>query len=156
VLLQVGRQIVDGHAVNACRALVALHLRQCSLQVLTLDYCFHRRSCDRRAFETGSRRAGFSLLGGGASGFTRCSAAQVQLLLCLLLHGLREIAALLTSSTVRAFGGALPLTMPSADFCAAVRLPCGDLSLVAETQRSPPEVERPPSPRARRIYHPDP
>lgn len=36
--------------------------------------------------------------------------------------------------------GSLPPTMPSADFCAAVRLPYGDLSLVAETQRRPPEV----------------
>ena len=48
--------------------------------------------------------------------------------------------ALLTTSTVRAFGGALPPTMPSADFCAAVRSPCGGLSLVAEAQRRPPEV----------------
>src|SRR5882724_3381339 len=31
-------------------------------------------------------------------------------------------------------------TMPSADFCAAVRSPCGDLSPVAETQCRPPEV----------------
>jgi hypothetical protein len=30
--------------------------------------------------------------------------------------------------------------MPSADFCAAVRSPCGNLSPVAETQRRPPEV----------------
>src|SRR5215471_7114753 len=49
-------------------------------------------------------------------------------------------AALLATSTVRAFGGAPPPTMPSADFCAAVRSPCGDLSLVAETQHRPPEV----------------
>ncbi|MGF6433308.1 hypothetical protein ABIE91_008528 [Bradyrhizobium elkanii] len=48
--------------------------------------------------------------------------------------------ALLTTSTVRAFGGALPPTMPSADFCAAVRPPCDDLSPVAGTQRRPPEV----------------
>src|SRR5246127_276255 len=40
----------------------------------------------------------------------------------------------------RPSGGALPPTMPSADFCAAVRSPCGSLSLVAETQRRPPEV----------------
>src|ERR1043166_352828 len=49
-------------------------------------------------------------------------------------------AALLATSTVQAFGGALPPTMPSADFCAAVRSPCGNLSLVTETQRRPPEV----------------
>src|SRR6516164_9134650 len=30
--------------------------------------------------------------------------------------------------------------MPSADFCVAVRTPCDVLSLVAETQRRPPEV----------------
>src|SRR5690348_7893349 len=47
---------------------------------------------------------------------------------------------LLATSTVRAFGGALPPTMPSADFCPAVRLPYGDLSPFAETRRRPPEV----------------
>src|ERR1700761_3812602 len=49
-------------------------------------------------------------------------------------------AALLATSTVRAFGSALPPNMPSADFCAAVRPPYGNLSLVAETQHRPPEV----------------
>src|SRR6201993_2327039 len=48
--------------------------------------------------------------------------------------------ALLTTSTVRAFGSALPPNLPSADFCAAVRPPCDDLSSVAGTQRRPPEV----------------
>src|SRR5215831_18810926 len=48
--------------------------------------------------------------------------------------------ALLTTSTVQAFGGALPPTMPSADFCAVVRPPYDDLSPVAGTQRRPPEV----------------
>src|SRR5208282_1398300 len=33
-----------------------------------------------------------------------------------------------------------PPTMPSADFCAAVRPPCDDLSLESGTQRRPPEV----------------
>src|SRR5208337_2946432 len=58
----------------------------------------------------------------------------------LLPHGSREIVALLASSTVRAFGGAPPPTMPSADFCAAVRVPCGILSLKSKTQCRPPEV----------------
>ena len=31
-------------------------------------------------------------------------------------------------------------TMPSADFCAGVKEPCGPLSLVTETRRRPPEV----------------
>src|ERR1700745_2063713 len=51
-----------------------------------------------------------------------------------------KIAALLATSTVRAFGGALPPTMPSADFCAVVGPPCGDPSPVAGTRRRPPEV----------------
>jgi len=42
--------------------------------------------------------------------------------------------------TVRAFGWIAPPTMPSADFCAAVRSPYDDLSLECETQRRPPEV----------------
>ena len=73
-------------------------------------------------------------------GFTLRPGAQVQLELIFLPHGSREIAALLATSTVRAFGGALPPTMPSADFCAAIRSPCGGLSPVPETRRRPPEV----------------
>ena len=42
--------------------------------------------------------------------------------------------------TVRAFGWISPPTMPSADFCAAVRSPYDDLSPKYETQRRPPEV----------------
>lgn len=115
-------------------------MRQRCLQILTLDNVFHRRSCDRRAFETDFRRTRFRLSGAGASGFTLRSGAQVQLDLILLPHGSHEIAALLTTSTVQAFSGALPPTTPSADFCAAVRPSCDGLSLVAETQRRPPEV----------------
>src|SRR5215831_9931576 len=140
VLLQVGRQGIDAHSVDSRRALVALHLRQRFPQVLTLDNCFHRRSGDRRAFKTGFRRACFGLLGGDVRGFTLRSGAQVQLDLILLPHGSREIAALLATSTVRAFGGAPPPTMPSADFCVAVRSPYDDFSPVTGTQRRPPEV----------------
>src|SRR6202451_382773 len=140
VLLQVGREIADGHSVETRRTFVTLHLRQRFLQVLTLENCFHRRPCDRRAFETGFTRACFGLLGGDASGFTLRSGAQVQFDLIFLPHGLHEIAALLTTSTVRAFGGALPPTTPSADFCTAVRPPCDRLSPVAGTQHRPPEV----------------
>src|SRR5207245_9633534 len=101
---------------------------------------FHRRARGHGSFEAGCVRAGFSPFGGGASGFTRRVAAQVQCVLCLLLHGLHEIAALLTSSAVRAFSGALPPTTPSADFCVAVRSPHDDLSPDLGTQRRPPEV----------------
>nr|BCE78736.1 hypothetical protein XF9B_01570 [Bradyrhizobium diazoefficiens]BCE96137.1 hypothetical protein XF11B_01580 [Bradyrhizobium diazoefficiens]BCF04786.1 hypothetical protein XF12B_01590 [Bradyrhizobium diazoefficiens]BCF57209.1 hypothetical protein XF18B_01570 [Bradyrhizobium diazoefficiens] len=110
-------------------------MRQRCLQILTLDNVFHRRSCDRRAFETDFRRTRFRLSGAGASGFTLRSGAQVQLDLILLPHGSHEIAALLTTSTVQAFSGALPPTTPSADFCAAVRPSCDGLSLTAQTSR---------------------
>src|SRR5262245_37782327 len=62
----------------------------------------------------------------GASPFA--PGAQVQLPLIFLPHGLREIAALLAPSTVRAFGGAPPPTMPSNDFCVAVSSPYDNLS----------------------------
>src|ERR1700686_4894178 len=140
MLLQVVRQVSDAHAVDTRRTFVALHLRQRCLQILTLDNVFHRRARDRRAFETGFRRARFGLSGGGASGFTLRPGAQVQFDLILLPHGSPDIAALLASSSVQAFGGALPPTTPSADFCAAVRPPYGDLSPVTGTQRRPPEV----------------
>jgi hypothetical protein len=65
-------------------------LRQRLLQILTLDYCFHRWSYDRRAFEAGLRRACFGRLGGDARGFTLRSGAQVQLDLIVLPHGSRE------------------------------------------------------------------
>lgn len=140
MLLQVGRQIADGHPVDTSRSFVALHLRQRCLQILTLEDCFHRRPCDRRAFEAGFRRAGFGLLGGGLRGFTLRSGAQAQFDLILLPHGSHEIAALLATSTVQAFSGALPPTTPSADFCTAVRPPYDGLSPVAGTQHRPPEV----------------
>src|SRR5262249_33319155 len=124
-----GRPAVHRRSCHRCLPhLVALHLRQRLLEVLTLDNSFHRRSCDRRAFETGFRRTRFDRSGNDARGFTPRFAAQVQLQLILLPHGSREIAALLPSSTVRAFGGAPPPTMPSADFCATIRSPCDDPS----------------------------
>jgi hypothetical protein len=47
------------------------------------------------------------------------------------------------SSVLPTFGPSaklVPPTMPSADFCVTVRLPCDNLSLATETQRRPPEV----------------
>ena len=64
-----------------------------------------RSNHDRPAFDIGSRRARFGLLGGGAQGFTLRPGAQVQLDLILLPHGSREIAVLL----------AIPPFGPSAD-----------------------------------------
>ena len=108
VLLQIGRQVLEGHPVDARGTLVGLHSCQCLPQIVTLDDRFHGRPNRRPAFDIGSRRAGFGLFGGGASGFTRCPGAQVQLDLILLPHGPHEIAALLASSTVQAFAGVAP------------------------------------------------
>jgi len=101
--LQMARQVIDAHVVDTRRTLVALHLPQGLLEVLTLDYVFHRRPTDRRAFEVGFRRVRFGLSGGGAQGFTLRSGSQGQVLLILLPHGVCEIALLLASSIVRAF-----------------------------------------------------
>jgi hypothetical protein len=65
-------------------------LRQRLLQILTFNHSFHRRPCDRRAFETGFRRARFGFLNDGHRGFTPRSGAQIQLKLILLPHGSRE------------------------------------------------------------------
>ena len=143
MFFQIGCQVLDGHPVDARGALVGLHLYQCLLQIVTLDNRFHGRPDCRPAFDIGSRRAGFGLLGGGASGFTRCPGAQVQLELILLPHGPYEIAALLASSTVQAFAGC-PATMPSADSCVAIRAPCDTRSPVAGTaaQASRGKIDR--------------
>ncbi len=49
-------------------------------------------------------------------------------------------ACLLPTSNRSGLRWIAPPTMPSADFCVAVRPPCDDLSLESETQRRPPEV----------------
>ena len=77
MLLQVGREVLEGHPINARGALVGLYSCQCLPQIVTLDNRFHRRPDGRLAFDVSSRRAGFGLFGGGARGFTRCSGAEV-------------------------------------------------------------------------------
>src|SRR4029077_16778200 len=104
VLLQVGHQCVDGHAVGARRSLVAPDLFPRSPHVDTLDNRFHPLPTGRRTFETGFRRSDFGLLGGVALGFTRRSGSQVQHYLIVLPLHRSEIASLLPSSTFRAFG----------------------------------------------------
>jgi len=120
VLLQVGRELGDGHAIDARRPLVALDLLQRLQQIATLDNSFHRRPRGRRAFEAGFRRADFGLLGGGAAGFTRSTGSQVQLHLILLPHRSvrdRHSTGLFHRSGLRQIA---PPTMPSADFSAAI------------------------------------
>jgi hypothetical protein len=67
---------------------------------------------------------------GGQDGRYRLSAA----------WRLRDARLYFPLPTVRAFSRIAPLTMPSADFCAAIRSPYGDLSLESGTQRRSPEV----------------
>ena len=112
VLFQVGDQLADGHAIHTRRPLVALDLLQRLPQIVTLDNHFHRRPTSRRAFKAGFRRTDFGLSGGGIAGFTRSSGSQVQHDLFLLPHRRSEIAALLASSTVQAFGKSLRLLCP--------------------------------------------
>jgi hypothetical protein len=137
VLFEVSGQIIDTHAVDACRALVALHLRQSFLQVLTLDHCFHRRFRHRRA----SRLVLAARASVPPKSFFRASP----------VVPLREV---ISSSVFCRMARArsppywpLPPFRPStarchasADFCTGFRSPCDNLSLVAETQRRPPEV----------------
>ena len=52
----------------------------------------------------------------------------------------RDARAYFPLPTVQAFGRIAPPTMPSADFCVAIRPPYDDLSLESGTQRRPPEV----------------
>jgi hypothetical protein len=125
----IDRQIIDTHAVDPRRTFVALHSRQPFLQVLTLESTALRPPGVRDWLSPHMLRP----LGQRPSGLHPRSGAQVQFDLILQPHRSHEITALLASSTIQAFSGAPPSTMRSADFCAPVRPPCDDLSLVTET-----------------------
>ena len=89
--LQVIAQLVDGHAVDAGRPLIAPDTRQRLLQIAGLDDRLHRRLLpSRRAFGLGTRRAGFGPLGSGAPGFTLRRRLQGQLQLVVLPPGPHE------------------------------------------------------------------
>src|SRR5215212_1707557 len=96
VVFQVGGQILDGHAIDTRRALVAPHLRERLSQIVALDNPVHGRSNrDRRAVGAGSRRAGFGSLWRGAWGFTPYLRPKGQLQLDFLPLDPHEIPALL-------------------------------------------------------------
>jgi hypothetical protein len=86
--------------------------------------------CEDASIPASPRRRASPFSVGAQDGHYRLSAA----------WRLRDARVYSPLPTVRAFGGTLPPTMPSADFCAAVRSPCDDLSPVAGTQRRSPEV----------------
>ena len=117
---QVVTQIIDGHAVDAGRPLVAPDMRQRLPQVAGLDNRIHRRSLPSRwAFGRDARHAGFGPLASGTPGFTLRRRLQGQFQLDVLPPGPHERAVLVALSIVQAFTGK-PATMPSADFCAAI------------------------------------
>ena len=112
-------------------------LRQHLLQVLMLDNRFHRRpNQDRPAFDVGSRRAR-SVSSAAALRLHRLPGAQVQLDLNLLPHRCARDRRSIRPFHRSGLRRTLPPTMPSADFCATVRPPCGS-SVRSGTRRRPP------------------
>ena len=88
VVFQVGGQIVDSHAVDAGRALVAPDLGQRLLQIVAGDNPLHHRSNrDRWAFAGGCRRRNFGSSGRGTRGFTLRLLSESQLKLEFLPLG---------------------------------------------------------------------
>ncbi len=106
-------QVIDGHAVDPRRALVALYSRQRFLEIVPLDNRFHARSGQgRRAFDCDVRRIGFDPSGTDASGFTRRFHSESQLELDFRPPDQCESPALFALSTVRAFGRYAGLICP--------------------------------------------
>ena len=154
VLLQVGREFLDGHPVDPRRPLVALHLPQRFFQVVACDNHLHQPpdtpGRGRRALHRGSRHRVFGPSRQTVWGFTPHRLAKGQLQLVVLPLGPHEQPALQApfhrsglrratrGSSPRAKG--LPATMPSADFCGAVAGPCEPASPDCETRRRSPEV----------------
>lgn len=119
VVLQVGGQIVDGHAVDTRCAFVASDLGQRLLQIVPGDNPLHHRPNQGRwAFGGGCRRQDFGSSGESTRGFTLCLTAESQLKLEFLPLGPSRHLLYLRSLT---FGpSALRPTMPSADFSAMI------------------------------------
>ena len=141
MVLEMRAQVLDGHAVDPRRALVALHTRQRFLEIVPLDNRFHARSGHgRRAFDCGARRIGFDPSGADASGFTRRLPAESQFELDFRPPDQCESPALPTLSTVRAFGRIRRPTMPSADFHAVVTRLATRSVRSSGHGRGPPEV----------------
>src|SRR5215469_14952714 len=104
------RQLFDGDAVDARRALVAHHCTQRRFYVVRVTDRLHQMLCGCRAFGFGRRRDGFDLSRVPARGFTPAGYRQGQLQLVWRSHCRHETPDLLAlsfnpfSGTVRAFG----------------------------------------------------
>src|ERR1035438_7563879 len=157
MLLQIVSDSTDSHPVDPRATFIGLHTPQCFSHVFPLTYFLHQSIRAGWAFGVMHRRTRFSLISSRFAGFTCWRGREVQFSLNVLLLVAPEIHVLLASLLVRAFNHrfrlglsvdsafrhwsaslALPTTwptMPSADFCAAVRLPCGSLSRRNDTEQ---------------------
>src|ERR1019366_2701118 len=159
MLFQIVGDSANGHPIDARATFVRLHPPQCSLQVFPLTYFLHQSIRAGWAFGIIRRRGQFGLFPSRFASFTRWRGREVQFGLSVPLHVAPETHVLLASLLVRAFRHrsrfglsvdstfrlrsaslALPTawpTMPSADFCPAIRLPLDSLSPLRTQDRSP-------------------
>src|SRR4029077_9049828 len=157
VLLQIVAELIDRHPVDARATFVAPHLPQCFLQVCSFTCVLHDTICVGWAFGLTHHRERFDVFPSRLPGFTRRCRCEVQPQLDIQPLVALAIHVLLASPLVRAFRHrfrfglsvdstfrrrsaslALPTTwptMPSADFCPAVRPPYGALSRRSDTEQ---------------------
>ncbi len=142
VLLEVPRQFLDCRPVHTRAASVRPDSLQCPLQVFALTYLLHKAFISRRAFGCAHRHRHFGPFSGGSRGFTPIPFREGQTHLDVLPLYAHEMCILLAAPNR---SGLHPshlgwTTMPSADFCTAVREPHSPLSPHSETRHRPPGV----------------
>ena len=103
VLLQVVRELINGHAIDSPTTSIGLHLPQCFLQVVSLTYFLHQLIRAGWAFGAMHRLERFGLFPSCFPGFTRRLGMEVQFPLDILPPVAPEIHVLLASPLVRAF-----------------------------------------------------
>ena len=157
MLSQIVIELVDRHPVNSRTTLISLHPSQCFLQVLSFNDLLHQSICSSWAFGCIRRPQRFGPFPSRRPGFTRWRGRKVQIALDVLPHVVVETHVLLASPLVRAFSHRSRLslsvdsafrlwsaslaspttwpTIPSADFCSAVRMPRGSLSRRGDTEQ---------------------
>jgi hypothetical protein len=96
--------------------------------------------CCRRSLDVGNRRASFDSSDQRQSGFHPLPAVPRPAARNSVAWPMRYHCIYSSLPAFRPSTKFVPPTMPSADFCTAVRSPYDDLSLVTETQRRSPEV----------------
>ena len=97
VLLQMCRQLLDGHAVNASASFIGLNSFQCPLTVSPLADFFHQSFDDCRAFSPAFRLERFGPFGWSLRSFTPTFSIEGQLQLDFLPLVAHELRCLLTA-----------------------------------------------------------